>query len=59
VTVDAVMTRDCKTVGSDMLAESALNVMMEHRINSLLVVDDGDRLIGALNFQDLLRAGVL
>ncbi len=59
VTVNTVMTHDCKTVPKDMLAESGLNVMMEHRINSLLVVDRDHRLIGALNFQDLLRAGVL
>ncbi len=59
VTVDAVMTHDCKAVPRDMLAESALNVMQEHRINSLLVADGDNRLIGALNFQDLLRAGVL
>ena len=59
VPVAEVMTRDCKTVSKDMLAEAGLNVLQEHRINHLLVVDGDRQLIGVLNFQDLLRAGVL
>ena len=59
VPVAEVMTRDCKTVSRDMLAEAGLNVLQEHRINHLLVVEGDRQLIGILNFQDLLRAGVL
>lgn len=33
--------------------------MESHRINALLVTDDGQRLLGALNMHDLLRAGVV
>ncbi|MBS7726911.1 CBS domain-containing protein, partial [Vibrio cholerae] len=33
--------------------------MEDHRIGALIVVDDGDRPIGALNLGDLLRAGVM
>ena len=33
--------------------------MQEHSIQGLLVIDDEDKLVGALNFQDLLRAGVV
>ncbi len=57
--VEAVMTRNCKTVGADLLAAEALQIMEAHKINALLVVEDGERLIGALNMHDLLRAGVL
>ena len=57
--IEAVMTRNCKTVGPELLAAEALQIMEAHKINALLVVDGGERLIGALNMHDLLRAGVL
>lgn len=53
-----VMTRDCKTCGPDILAAEALHMMEEGKISALLVVDDGQGLVGALNMHDLLRAGV-
>jgi CBS domain-containing protein len=33
--------------------------MQKHAIQGLLVIDAEDNLVGALNFQDLLRAGVV
>ncbi len=54
-----VMTRDCKTVGCDVLAAEALHIMQSHKINGLLVVDDENNLVGVLNMHDLLRARVL
>jgi arabinose-5-phosphate isomerase len=54
-----VMTRNCKTVAPDMLAAEALQLMQEKKINGLLVVDDEQRLVGAFNMHDLLRAGVM
>ena len=57
--IDAVMTGDCITVPPAMLAAQAVHLMQQHAINSLPVVDDHGRLIGALNMHDLLRAGVL
>ena len=53
------MTPGCVTVGADLLAAEALNVMQKHAINALLVVDEDERLVGALNMHDLLRAGVI
>jgi len=53
-----VMTRNCARIDADRLAAEAVHIMEEKRINALLVVDDGDRLTGALNMHDLLRAGV-
>lgn len=57
--VQKVMTRHCKTVPPDMLAAEALQLMEEKKINGLLVVDDGQQLVGAFNMHDLLRAGVM
>ena len=54
-----VMTRDCKTIGCDVLAAEALHIMQDHKINALLVVDDENNLVGVLNMHDLLRARVL
>ena len=54
-----VMTRGCKTAGRDQLAAEALRLMQEHKINALLVVAEGQRLIGVLNMHDLLRARVV
>ena len=54
-----VMTGHGRTVRPDQLAAEALAIMDEYKINALLVVDDDDRLVGALNMHDLLRAGVV
>ncbi|KID57869.1 D-arabinose 5-phosphate isomerase [Pseudoalteromonas luteoviolacea] len=58
-TIDSVMTICCTTASSDMLAAEALNIMEKKRINGLIVIDENKHPIGALNTQDLLRAGVL
>ncbi|MBT8144901.1 MAG: KpsF/GutQ family sugar-phosphate isomerase [Gammaproteobacteria bacterium] len=57
--IEDLMTRDCKTVTPDMLAAEAVGVLENHKITSLLVVDDNDNLVGALNVHDLFRAGVM
>ena len=54
-----VMTRNCKTIRSNILAAEVLKLMDDHKINAMLVVDDDNTLIGALNMHDLLRAGVV
>ena len=54
-----VMTRGCKTARPDMLAAEALRIMDENKINGLLILDTEDRLVGAINMHDLLRAGVV
>ncbi len=59
VTIDELMTRKCRTVHQDMLAAEALNIMEEAKINGLVVTDADERVIGALNTHDLLRAGVI
>jgi arabinose-5-phosphate isomerase len=54
-----VMTKSCTTATADILAAEALNIMENKRINGLIVVNDKNQPIGALNMQDLLKAGVL
>jgi len=57
-TIDKFMTTGCKTGHPDMLAAEILELMQRHKINALLIVDDG-QLVGAINMHDLLRAGVV
>ena len=54
-----VMTPDCKTTRAHLLAAEALTEMQQNKINAMLVVDENNKLIGALNMHDLLRAGVV
>lgn len=54
-----VMHAKCKTTSSDILAAEAVHLMEENKITSLLVADDDNRLIGALNIHDLFRAGIM
>jgi arabinose-5-phosphate isomerase len=57
--VEDVMTPGGITVGPNILAAEALRVMEDRKINGLLVIDEEERLVGALNMHDLLRAGVV
>lgn len=54
-----VMSRTPKSILSDALASEAARLMETHKIHSLLVVDDAQRVVGALNIHDLLRARVV
>jgi arabinose-5-phosphate isomerase len=57
--VIALMTSNPKTVRADKLAVEAAQLMETFKIHALLVVDDADRVVGALNIHDLLRARVV
>lgn len=48
-----------RTIGPDRLAAEAVEIMERHKVNQLLVVDEGNRLLGALNMHDLFRAKVI
>jgi len=54
-----VMTKNPCVAKSDMLAAEALKIMEDKKINGLLIVDNNENLIGAMNMQDLLKSGVL
>ena len=57
--MDQVMSRHAKTVRPTTLAAEAVHLMETHRITSLIVVDADQKIVGALNVHDLLRAGVV
>jgi arabinose-5-phosphate isomerase len=57
--IGLLMHRDPHRIGPDRLAVEAARLMEEHKINALPVVDADDRLVGALNIHDLLRARVV
>lgn len=54
-----VMTRHPRTIGTDQLAAEAARLMEAYKINGLIVVDEAQRAVGALNIHDLLRAKVV
>ena len=57
--VAELMSRTPKTIGADQLAVEAAHLMETHQISALLVVDADQRVVGALNIHDLLRARVV
>lgn len=59
VQIDQVMTVHGKTATADMLAAEALKIMEDNKINALVVIDEQNLPVGALNMHDLLRAGVM
>jgi len=54
-----VMSDAPKRIRADALAVEAAALMEQYRITSVLVVDAEDRLVGALNTNDLMRAKVI
>jgi arabinose-5-phosphate isomerase len=55
MTVDGVMSRNPATIGRQELAVSALNLLEERKITSLVVVDAQNRVEGVLHVHDLWR----
>ena len=61
IRVADIMTREPKTIGAQRLAVEAAELIQRHKIGSsgLLVVDEQNKLLGAVHVLDLMRAGVL
>ncbi|MBT8049268.1 MAG: KpsF/GutQ family sugar-phosphate isomerase [Xanthomonadales bacterium] len=57
--IGKVMTAGGQSITADALAVEAVQKMQAHSIQGLLVVAENGQLAGALNFQDLLKAGVV
>jgi arabinose-5-phosphate isomerase len=55
--VEAIMTRDPKSVRPDQLVSEALELLNTSRI-TVLMVTDGGKPVGIVHFHDLLQAGV-
>jgi len=58
-TIAQVMTRHPRTIGAGQLAVEAAHLLEQYHINGLIVVDEHNCVIGALNIHDLLRAKVV
>ena len=54
-----VMTPQCAVISADILAAEAMQIMEQKKINSLIVVDEQQMVLGALNMHDLIRAGIV
>jgi arabinose-5-phosphate isomerase len=54
-----VMTSNCTVIKPDALAAEAMQIMEQKKINALVVVDDQQHAVGALNMHDLIRAGIV
>lgn len=57
--ISDVMTKNCITIPPKLLAAEALKIMEQHKITSLLVIDEQNIPLGVVHMHDLLRAGVL
>lgn len=59
VEMSEVMHRNCITARPDTMAAEAVHILEENKITALLVVNDKQVVVGALNIHDLFRAGVM
>ena len=57
--VSTVMSANCTTITADILAVEAANIMEHKKINGLIVVDQYQKPVGAINMMDLLRAQII
>lgn len=57
--VHQIMTKNFKTIYSDLLAAEAAVMMQDHKISAVPVVDRNNKLVGALNIHNVLAAGVV
>lgn len=59
VGIKDVMTKGPVTGNTGMLAAEAVALMESKKISGLVIVDDQQKIVGALNMHDLLKAGVV
>lgn len=57
--IDDVMTVNPQTIREDMSAVQALNKLKENKINNYPVVDTEKRIVGAITWQMIVRAGIV
>jgi arabinose-5-phosphate isomerase len=57
--VKQVMTRNPTTISADKLAAEAFRILRERKFDELPVVDRQGKLVGLLDVQDLLKAGLV
>jgi CBS domain-containing protein len=55
LTVERVMTRKTLTIRADSPLLDAAQIMLDHKVSGLPVVDENDRLVGILTESDIFR----
>lgn len=58
-TAATLASRNPKTIAPDALAAKAVQVMEQHAITALVVVDEQQQVVGVLHLHDLLRSGIV
>jgi len=53
-----IMTRKPKTIHENTLAVDALQMMKEHQITNIFVVDDVDNYLGVIHIHDIIKEGI-
>ena len=59
LSIAEVMTKNCKSIEGDRPAVAAFELMDEHNLNSLPVVDCNNRIVGAINMHTLMQAKII
>jgi len=59
LTIEAVMTKDCKSIRPDESALKAIQMMKKYSINSFPVVDSNNHIVGAINMNTLIQAKLI
>jgi arabinose-5-phosphate isomerase len=59
ITIGECASMNCYTAQANNLAVSALNIMQEHEITVLPVVDINNKAVGILHMHDLLKSGII
>ena len=59
LSIDAVMTADCKAISADKPAVVAVQIMDEFNLNALPVVDEAGQVVGAINTHTLMQAKII
>jgi arabinose-5-phosphate isomerase len=59
LSIGEVMTKNCKSIEADKPAIVAFEVMDEHNLNSLPVVNANDKIVGAINMHTLMQAKIV
>ncbi len=57
--IGEVMTKNSKVIHANCLAAEAMQIMQQQKISALCVVDDQQKVCGALNMHDLIHAGIV
>jgi len=59
LTIEEVMTKDCKSIRPDESALKAIQMMKKYSINSFPVVDSNNHIVGAINMNTLIQAKLI